>query len=449
MSYKGKLPYVSGNQQTAWYIDTLTGLDTNAGDALNPLSSIAEMLRRVAPNGVWRPIGSITVNLVVGSAYFLPAVTYITDQGNVTWTIVIPPLVFDTFSAVTPRSAAGNVQPDATTTNPHGLVAGDIIRLQDDPSDTNIIAVVAVVIGPNDIGISFPIDAVTQTPGIEPVATNRYVKQPLVTVFLQGDQVASGNGTVIFRYLDLQTLTVGWTLRGSPIVPMACNLDVNLHEVGNQDGVIGLLPGCAIQGATISGTRCTITNCYVAFMQVGEGSSIVIGNTYLATTLSSAILLRRNSSVEVGGGIVCNTPVGAPFVLEGPESEGSSVMLSGGLNSIYGSGLHLFSVLNATVTSFRLVLGTTASNFASTGNDFLWPIWGNQFFPPLVGGAVVPAAAPIDNYIDFTGAPFGGVSARHTTQPVDIVGIPLCRLSDSSLPPIVSTSSGMTPAVRL
>ena len=408
MSYPGHPKYVPTLPITAWFVDGLLGNDMNIGSSLSPLKTIEGLLSRVAPTGIWRPVGSVVVTLRQGSSYVLPPLRYYTDLGDVLWTSEQPAPVYDTFGAVVVRDFATNTKPDAQTTLAHGLILGDIITLPDDPAGTDVHANVAVVISPTHLGLTTPYDSVTETAGADPTPGDRYAKTPLVdvTVF---DQV-SPSGAVGMRYLNISEgglgILEGVSLAACKVLGVSARAapDVDNEWWGNSilqitiDGGI-ILSGCAIQVLIVYG-RAEIYDCYLADALVAIHALVVI-----------------HGSVALSGG--CIASIDPLAVVLSANSDASRVSIDVG--GIYGSGGSLLRC----ISDVKIFLKAGASMFAATTADFIYqtvPAFGNLFFPlvPAAGGAV-PAAAVINNIAQFEALPFNVDNvALHRTQQISI-----------------------------
>jgi hypothetical protein len=407
--------------QPEWWVDPDAGSDEATGaDDTHPIKTLRELIRRVAPDGVWHVSRAIAVhvgNNYVGST--LPDITFHTGTGAVTVSFVgweADPTVHTQYtvdSAVAPVPSTNQRDTATMTAAVSDWTVGDIVR-----DESNNGGDAYFTVGFIDVGVPERVELCQGTDSVI------------------GDVVIDPEAADTFRRVELAPLTIGGirVIGGVPISIALCNVDSAGAPTSAIEGVkfiacklanVWLGPGSSASGCSIGSNCRAMGSRDSADAEYASLFRCCLNNIFRVTThvdlyecyLRSAVYLQRYASVAVSGPCQVHLSAvhGSVFSLNDYAHE---VDMSTQY-SLYGSAPHVVAVASQVVGGLiRMLSDGTSVAFASTESDMVYSGTGEdwQVFYPRPDGAVAanyPAPADIIDFANWVAAPFNGQLARN------------------------------------
>lgn len=419
--------------QPEWWVDPDAGSDEATGaDDTHPIKTLRELLRRVAPDGVWHVSRAITVhvgNNYVGST--LPDVTFHTGTGAVTVSFVgweANPNVNTAFTvdSAVAQDAATNAIQSVTMTASLTWAQGDIVR-NDNVNGGDCYHVVGYVdVGvPERAHVQPGTDSLGGDNAANPEAADMMRKVSLAPLEVTGIRVIGGvpisialcavhmgdetkrtarlDG-VIFRCCQLSGVRLGQGSAATTCAFKTTNAIANVGQNDASEGDSGFLYKCGIIGPTTIAGGCyaNLAQCY----------------------FRSFLFLESKAQVAIADACACNVASnGGIFDIGGDDH----VIDCSVAYSLFGSGHHIVTVGPAvTRGQIRLLTDGTSWGFAGGGGyDFRYDGSGaewNQWYPwPSATAANYPSCSDLDTYANWVAAPFNGAFARNRYSDLIIV----------------------------
>lgn len=406
--------------QPEWWVDPDAGSDEATGaDDTHPIKTLRELLRRVAPDGVWHVARAITVH--VGNNYVgntLPDVTFHTGTGAVTVSFVgweANPTVHTAYTVdtvVAPDPATNQRDTATMTAAVSDWTVGDIVR--DVTAGGDNYFVIGYIDGgvPERVELCQGVDSLGNTVS-DPSVADVFRRVELAPVTLGGIRVIGG-ATVKMSLLSVDSANKATsTIDGVEF--KACKLaNVRLGRGSSASGS-SFGGGCGIVdchygGGGTEGTPGTLTRCYLGSTFAVHAGNVDLVECYLA----SSITLLRGASVYAWAPTQVRRPAGSVFDW---NDFGCTIDLSQPY-SLYGSANSVFGVGGQVCGGMiRMLTDGTSVSFASGTADFLYASTGDdpQLFFPRPGSTAgnYPSCGDIINCADWAAAPFNGQIARN------------------------------------
>ena len=407
--------------QPEWWVDPAAGSDEATGaDDTHPIKTLRELVRRVAPDGVWHVARAITVH--VGNNYVgntLPDITFHTGTGAVTVTFTgweANPTVHTQYtvdSAVAPVPSTNQRNTATMTAAVSDWTVGDIVR-----DESNNGGDAYFTVGFIDGGVP---ERVELCQGVEPTI---------------GDAVIDPEAADTFRRVELAPLTIGGirVIGGVPISIALCNVDSAGAPTSAIEGVkfiacklanVWLGPGSSASGCSIGSNCRAMGSRDSADAEYASLFRCCLNNIFRVTThvdlyecyLRSAVILQRYASAAVGG--PCQVHLSAVHGAVFSLTDYAHALDLSTQYSLYGSAPHVVAVASQVVGGLiRMLSDGTSVAFAATESDMQYTGTGDAWesFYPRPDSAVAanyPAPADIIDFANWVAAPFGGQLARN------------------------------------
>lgn len=407
-------------QQADWWVDPASGSDEATGATSGaPIKTLKELLRRVAPTGVWYVARAVTVNLLNdNTGHTLPDVTIHTGTGAVTVSIVgweANPTVHTAYTVdtvVAPDPATNQRDTATMTAAVSDWTVGDIVR--DETAGGDSYFVIGYIDGgvPERVELCQGVDSLGNTVS-DPSVADVLRRVELAPVTLGGIRVIGG-ATVKMSLLSVDSANKATsTIDGVEF--KACKLaNVRLGRGSSASGS-SFGGGCGIVdchygGGGTEGTPGTLTRCYLGSTFAVHAGNVDLVECYLA----SSITLLRGASVYAWAPNQVRRPAGSVFDW---NDFGCTIDLSQPY-SLYGSANSVFGVGGQVCGGMiRMLTDGTSVSFASGTADLLYASTGDdpQLFYPRPGSTAgnYPSCGDIINCADWVAAPFNGQIARN------------------------------------